>query len=62
MNFNQSKSAVLRLPSNGLPPVYLLNGNIIPATNLVKDLGILLFSEWSAHIRMIVSDRAYKFS
>ena len=54
MKFNQSKNAVLRLPSNGFE-------NIIPATNLVKDLGILISSDllWSAHIHMIVS-RAYK--
>ena len=33
-------------------PHYFLNGNINPATNLVKDLGILHSSDfsWSAHI------------
>ena len=61
MDFNQSKSTVLKLPSNGPPPVYLLNGNIIPATSLVNDLGVLISSDlsWFAHIPIIVL-RAYK--
>ena len=61
MNFNQSKCAALRIPSIGLPPVYLLNGYSIPITNLFKDLGVLLSGDlsWSAHINMIVT-RAYK--
>ena len=61
MSFHQSKSTVLRIPSNGLSPIYHLNGNAIPTTNLFKDLGVLVSSDlsWSAHIHMIVS-RAYK--
>ena len=61
MNFNQSKCVALRIPSIGLPPVYLLNGYSIPTTNLFKDLGVLLSGDlsWSAHINMIVT-RAYK--
>ena len=61
MNFNQSKCAALRIPSIGLPPVYLLNGYSIPTTNLFKDLGVLLSGDLSrsAHINMIVT-KAYK--
>ena len=62
MNFNESKCAVLRIPSVGLPPVYLLNGFSIPITNLFKDLGVLLSSDlsWSAHIINMIVTRAYK--